>query len=64
MAEAEDLKSSQCGFDPHSGHHLCVKYDAQQANTPALDFQCIHKCIHIPEGFKVGYKPLPSAEAL
>ena len=19
-AEAEDLKSSQCGFDPHSGH--------------------------------------------
>ena len=20
MAEAEDLKSSQCGFDPHSGH--------------------------------------------
>ena len=24
MAEAEDLKSSQCGFDPHSGHHLCV----------------------------------------
>ena len=21
MAEAEDLKSSQCGFDPHSGHH-------------------------------------------
>ena len=22
MAEAEDLKSSQCGFDPHSGHQL------------------------------------------
>ncbi len=22
MAEAEDLKSSKCGFDPHSGHHL------------------------------------------
>ena len=20
MAEAEDLKSSKCGFDPHSGH--------------------------------------------
>ena len=20
MAETEDLKSSQCGFDPHSGH--------------------------------------------
>ena len=25
MAEAEDLKSSKCGFDPHSGHHLfCI----------------------------------------
>ena len=22
MAEAEDLKSSKCGFDPHSGHVL------------------------------------------
>ncbi len=22
MAEAEDLKSSQCGFDPHSGHAI------------------------------------------
>jgi hypothetical protein len=22
MAEAEDLKSSQCGFDPHSGHQF------------------------------------------
>ena len=22
MAEAEDLKSSQCGFDPRSGHQL------------------------------------------
>ena len=21
MAEAEDLKSSKCGFDPHRGHH-------------------------------------------
>ena len=25
MAEAEDLKSSQCGFDPHSGHHFVRK---------------------------------------
>ena len=24
MAEAEDLKSSQCGFDPHSGHHVYI----------------------------------------
>ena len=24
MAEAEDLKSSQCGFDPHSGHQLLI----------------------------------------
>ncbi len=24
MAEAEDLKSSQCGFDPHSGHQLVL----------------------------------------
>ena len=22
MAEAEDLKSSKCGFDPHSGHQF------------------------------------------
>ena len=22
----EDLKSSQCGFDPHSGHHLSVLF--------------------------------------
>jgi hypothetical protein len=21
MAEADDLKSSKCGFDPHRGHH-------------------------------------------
>ena len=26
MAEAEDLKSSQCGFDPHSGHRLNWAY--------------------------------------
>ena len=25
MAEAEDLKSSQCGFDPHSGHS-CIQF--------------------------------------
>jgi hypothetical protein len=25
MAEAEDLKSSQCGFDPHSGHQFVQK---------------------------------------
>jgi len=24
MAEAEDLKSSQCGFDPHSGHQCSL----------------------------------------
>jgi hypothetical protein len=28
MAEAEDLKSSQCGFDPHSGHHLVLNEDS------------------------------------
>ena len=28
MAEAEDLKSSQCGFDPHSGHQfVSVNFD-------------------------------------
>ena len=27
MAEAEDLKSSQCGFDPHSGHQLVRNQD-------------------------------------
>jgi hypothetical protein len=26
MAEAEDLKSSQCGFDPHSGHQVVRKF--------------------------------------
>ena len=25
MAEAEDLKSSQCGFDPHSGHQFFAR---------------------------------------
>ena len=30
MAEAEDLKSSQCGFDPHSGHQFA------QSNHVAL----------------------------
>ena len=64
MAETEDLKSFQYRFESDWGHHLYVKYGAQQPNTPALDFQCIHKCIHNLEGFKVGYKPLPSAEAL
>ena len=24
MAEAEDLKSSKCGFDPHPGHFLQI----------------------------------------
>ena len=24
MAEAEDLKSSQCGFDPHRGHNNLI----------------------------------------
>ena len=28
MAEAEDLKSSKCGFDPHSGHFLYVPVTA------------------------------------
>ncbi len=28
MAEAEDLKSSQCGFDPHSGHRFTGAFDA------------------------------------
>ena len=28
MAEAEDLKSSQCGFDPHSGHQLYALFQA------------------------------------
>ena len=26
MAEAEDLKSSKCGFDPHSGHQAVVVF--------------------------------------
>ena len=24
MAEAEDLKSSKCGFDPHRGHSIAI----------------------------------------
>ena len=55
MAETEDLKSFQYRFESDWGHNLCVKYDAQQANTPALDSQCIHKCIHKSEGFEGGY---------
>ena len=30
MAEAEDLKSSQCGFDPHSGHLASASDDSEQ----------------------------------
>ncbi len=52
---AEDLKSFQYRFESDWGHNLCVKYGAQQGNTPALNFQCIHKCIHNLEGFEDGY---------
>lgn len=30
MAEAEDLKSSQCGFDPHSGHLVGALFSGAQ----------------------------------
>ena len=41
MAEAEDLKSSQCGFDPHSGHHLFVKH-----RTYVLFIQALKSTMH------------------
>ncbi len=63
MAETEDLKSFQCRFESDWGHNPCLKYDARQANTPALDFKCIHKCIHNPEGFKGGYVVRPKGKA-
>jgi hypothetical protein len=34
MAEAEDLKSSQCGFDPHSGHHFVLKFKHLGSELP------------------------------
>ena len=40
MAEAEDLKSFQCGFDPHRGHgELITKGEAQvmQSSNPVLN---------------------------
>ena len=45
MAEAEDLKSSQCGFDPHSGHYLCVNYRTQVFISQALELT-MHTQMH------------------
>lgn len=33
MAEAEDLKSSQCGFDPHSGHQFSGAFKQIELNS-------------------------------
>ena len=33
MAEAEDLKSSQCGFDPHSGHQFTGAFKERELNS-------------------------------
>jgi hypothetical protein len=33
MAEAEDLKSSQCGFDPHSGHQFTGAFKDYEPNS-------------------------------
>ena len=33
MAEAEDLKSSQCGFDPHSGHQFTAAFKDRELNS-------------------------------
>ncbi len=48
MAEAEDLKSSQCGFDPHSGHlasesicsfePVCAHYEPNRRQVQDLVF--------------------------
>ena len=35
MAEAEDLKSSQCGFDPHSGHQHQFYLYSSKALAPS-----------------------------
>jgi hypothetical protein len=35
MAEAEDLKSSQCGFDPHSGHQHKFHLYSSKALAPS-----------------------------
>ena len=36
MAEAEDLKSSQCGFDPHSGHQFTGVIKAERVDSLGL----------------------------
>ncbi len=36
MAEAEDLKSSQCGFDPHSGHQFTGVIKAERVDSHGL----------------------------
>ena len=40
MAEAEDLKSSKCGFDPHSGHLLAKMngYFAREFASPEQEY--------------------------
>ena len=40
MAEAEDLKSSKCGFDPHSGHESLEMYVPVLSPTRSSHYDC------------------------
>ena len=58
MAEAEDLKSSQCGFDPHSGHQLVAylvifvcKLSIEIKAIAIIAFSIHTQFIHIARGF-------------
>ena len=51
MAEAEDLKSSQCGFDPHSGHS---KYQLSRAILARKDENAYPRWSLFPFESKVG----------
>ncbi len=49
MAEAEDLKSSQCGFDPHSGHQIECSQISLRAGNMALNDSVKKKTKYTPE---------------
>ena len=47
MAEAEDLKSSQCGFDPHSGHYR-QRWAGQRNNLTYSEQTSLGKDLCVP----------------
>ena len=53
MAEAEDLKSSQCGFDPHSGHNFVRKSSHLSVHNSSIWINNAYTNAYtLPEDFK------------